>query len=183
MLVGHTRLIDDDGRTETAQVSLVFGMVAHIGMIARQHKDGILKPWFLTGLLKELAYRHIRIADALMHLQSLFGINFLVFLGNLEGMMTAGSKHGSHKGLLHFRHLGSIVLQERLIPDGPHTIKVLIAIKALVGIKVFSAIIILKTRATRKGLKAHRATLCTMEECRLITFCCQQRCDTIHMVH
>ena len=54
MLIGYTRLIDDDGRTETTQVSLVFGMVAHIGMIARQHKDGILKPWFLTGFLKEL---------------------------------------------------------------------------------------------------------------------------------
>ena len=140
-------------------------------MVAGQHKDSVLEPGLTTGCLKELTQCHIRIADALVHDDTFLWIDVFVFLRYLIGMMTRCRKDSRHKGLFHLRHLGAVILQERLIPDGPHAVKILVAIKTRVFIKVLTSIVFLEACAACEGHKAHRTTLGTMEEGRLITFC------------
>ena len=84
-------------------------------------------------------------------------------------MMTGSRKDGRHEGLLHLGHLGTIILKEGLVPDGPHAVKVIIAPKPAVLIIVLTTIISLETRAARKSLETHRAALRTMEESGLVT--------------
>ena len=88
-----------------------------------------------------------------------------------------------HKRFFHLRHLRGIVLQERLVPDGPHAIKVVVATKALVCIIVFPTVVVLESGATGKGLETHRAALGTMEESCLVALPGQQRGNAVDMVH
>ena len=152
-------------------------------MVAGQHEDGILEPRLATGFLEEATDGHIGIANALMDGQALFWIDLLIFLRNDVGMMRRGCKDCGHEGLLHLRHLGSIVLQEGLVPNSPHAIKVGIATKTCVFVVVLTTIILLEASATSKGLKAHRASLGTMEEGSLIALANQQRSDATDMIH
>ena len=152
-------------------------------MVTGQHEDRILKPRLLTHLLKELPDGHIRIPDTLMDDKPLLGILLLIFLRDGIRMMTARCEHSRHKRLLHLTHLRGIVLQERLVPDGPHPVEVIITAKSFVSIIVLPTVILLETRGSGKGLKTHRSPLCPVEERRLITLPGQERRYTTYLIH
>ena len=105
-------------------------MVAEIGMVAGQDKDGIAEPRLTADCLEEFADGHIGIADALVHDDTLFGELLLILLWNTVGMMARCREDCCHERLLHLRHLGGIVLQERLVPDGPCAVVVVIVTEA-----------------------------------------------------
>src|SRR5574344_750964 len=158
-------------------------MVTEVGMIARQHKNSVFKPWLARCRLEEFAYRHIRIANTFMDDELFFGEALLIFFGNDKGMMARCSKQCCHERLFHFSHLRSIILHKRFIPYSPCTVEIFITAEAFVLIEVFSAVIVLESGLRGKCLKAHRSALCTMEECCLVAFPCQHRCQTAHIVH
>ena len=112
-------IIEDDGRAELVDAALVFSMVAGIGMVACQYKDGIFEPRFLSGLSEEAAQGIIGIADTFVNGQFFFAIHLFIFVGHVERMMTGQRKQSRHKGLFHIAHLHAEILQERLIPDAP----------------------------------------------------------------
>ena len=152
-------------------------------MVAGQDEDGVLIPRLTTGIFKESSDGHISIADAFMDDDALFGIDILVFLRNMVGMMRGCREDGRHKGFFHLRHLGAVILQEGFIPDGPHTIEVLVAPKAVVCTIVLATIIFLESSAAGKGHKTHRTALGPMEEGCLVTLANQEFCDAADFVH
>ena len=85
-------------------------MITHIGMVAGQHKDGVLKPRFTTDALEELADGHVSIADTLLYFKFPFWKLLFVLLWDNERMVTGCSKDCRHEGLLHLTHLLSIIL-------------------------------------------------------------------------
>ena len=105
-----------------------------------------------------------------MDLDALLGEALAVFLGYDVGVMAAGGKDGGHERLLHLRHLGAVVLQERLIPDGPGAVELLFAAKALVSAEVLTAIVVFESRAAGEGLESHGTALGAVEEGGLIPF-------------
>ncbi len=176
-------LIDNNRRTEPAQVRLIIRMVGEVRMVTGQHEDRILKPRLLAHLLKKLPDGHVRIADALMDDKPLLRKLLLILLRDGIRMMTARCEHSRHKRLLHLTHLRGIVLQERLVPDGPHPVEVIITAKSFVSIIVLPTVILLETRGSGKGLKTHRSPLCPVEERRLITLPGQERRNTTYLIH
>ena len=152
-------------------------------MVTGQHEDRILKPRLLTHLLKKLPDGHVRITDAFMDDKPFLRILLLILLRDGIRMMTACREHSRHKRLLHLTHLRGIVLQERLVPDGPHPVEVIITAKSFVSIIVLPTVILLETRGSGKSLKTHRSPLCPVEERRLITLSGQQRRNATHLIH
>ena len=63
-------------------------MVALVSMVACEDKDSILKPRLLAGRLKELAYRHVGIADTLLDREMFLLIDVLIFLWNNKWVVT-----------------------------------------------------------------------------------------------
>ena len=114
---------------------------------------------------------------------ALFGIDILVLVGNNVGMMTAGREDGSHERFLHLRHLRGIVLQEGLVPDGPHAVEILVTAETLVVVIVLTSVIFLETRGTREGLESHRTALGSVEEGRLVAFARKQGSNATHLIH
>lgn len=145
-------------------------MVGEVRVVAGEHEDGVLEPGLAAGAAEELAEGHVGIADTLMDLDALLGEALAVFLGYDVGVMAAGGKDGSHKRFLHLRHLGAVVLQEGLVPDGPGAVELLFAAKALVAAEVLTAIIVFESRAAGEGLESHGTALGTVEEGGLIPF-------------
>ena len=137
-------VVDNDRRAVAAHVGLVFGMVGEVGVVAREHEDGVLEPRLGLRLLEELAYRHVGIAYALVHYEPLLGIYVLVFLGNNVGRVARNGEHRGHKRLRHLANLGAEVLQERLVPDAPVVVEVGIAAEARVGSIVLATVILLE---------------------------------------
>ena len=158
-------------------------MIGEVCVVAGEYEDGVVEPRFAAHFLKELADGHIRIADTFVDDDALLRILGFVFLGDDVGVMTAGGEDGCHEGFLHLRHLRGVVLQERFIPDGPHTVKVLVTAKACVCIVVLTSVVVLKTSSARECLESHRTALGSVEESRLITFCCKDGSNTTDMVH
>ena len=118
-----------------------------------------------------------------MHGDALLRIDILVLLRNDKGMMAASGEDSSHERLLHLRHLGTVILQERFVPDGPRSIEISLPTKTAVGFVVFAPVILLKTCAACKSLETHRAALGTMEEGCLIALANQQRGEATDLVH
>ena len=130
-------------------------MVALVRVVAGQHEDGVLEPRLAAGLLEETAQSHVGVADALVNLHALLGEAVGVFLRNLVGVVAAGGEDGGHEGLLHLVHLSAVVLQERLVPDGPKAVKVIMSAEARVVLEVLTAIILLEAGLAGKCLKTH----------------------------
>ena len=99
-------------------------MVAHVGVVAGQDEDGVLKPRLTTGSLEKTTDGHIGIADAFLYWEMFLGEALFVLVRYGEGMVAGGCEDSCHEGLLEFRHLLGIVLQERLVPDGPGAVEV-----------------------------------------------------------
>ena len=158
------RLVDDDGRAEAAYVGLIESMVALVGMVAGQHEDGVLEPRFTAGPLEKAAQCVVGVAYALVDGQRLLLEHVDVLSGQLVGVMARGGEDRGHERLSHLRHLGGIVLQERLVPDGPQSVEVGFAPKARVVLIVLAPIVLLEPRGAGKGHEAHRAALCSVEE-------------------
>ncbi len=173
LLVGDTWLVEDNGRAETADVRLVIWMVGEVGVVAGEHEDCVAEPRLAPGIPEELAESHICIADALMDLDALFGEAVLVLLRHLVWMVAAGREDGGHERLAHLRHLCGVVLQERLVPDGPRAVEILVAIEALVVVEVLTPVILLEACGACKRLEPHGAALGTVEEGRLIALGCE----------
>ena len=178
-----TRVKDKDGRTEATQVGLILSMVAHVGVVAGQHKDGVAIPRLAAGLLEEAAQSHVGIADALVDGQRPLGKAAFVLLGDDKRVVRRGGEHSSHERLAHRAHLCAVVLQERLVPDGPGAVKVFVAAEARVLVELGAAIVVLEARAAGKGLEAHTAVLRPVEEGRLVALLAQQVGDAAHVVH
>ena len=162
---------------------MVIIVVGEVGVVAGEHENGVVEPRLVAHPLKELPEGHVGIADALVDDKTLFGEGLLIFLGHHIGMVAAGGKDSSHERLFHLRHLSGIVLQERLVPDGPRAVEIVIATKTGISIEVLTTVIILKTCGLSEGLEPHRATLGTMEEGCLIALVIQQTGDAADMVH
>ena len=139
-------------------------MVAQVGMVGSYHKEGILVPRHRLRLGEELTQGIVCIADALVDDDTLFREYFLILFRDDIRMMRRGGEECSHKRLLHLAHLRGIELHERLIPDGPGSIKILVAIKSLIGIVFRTTEIIGESRGAGKCLESHRTILCPMEE-------------------
>ena len=142
--VAHTGLdvargvIDDDGRAETADIRGELGVVAQIGVVRGDYKDGILEPRLLARRVKEAAQRIVGIAYALVYHDAFLGIFLLILVGYLIGVMARRSEEGGDKGLAELAHLGRIILHERLVPDSPVAVKVVVATVALVLVEILS---------------------------------------------
>ena len=176
-------VVDDDRRAETADVALVFVVVALVGVVVCEHKDSVLEPRLLSGFFKEPADGHICVADALVDGQLLLFVDIAVFLGNLEGMVRRACEHSGHEGWLHLRHLCAIVLQERFVPDAPVAVEVFVTAKTAVGSIVFTTIVLLESCLVGEGHEAHRTTIGTVEECGLVALVGQQSTDAGVVVH
>ena len=173
--VAHARLdefatgvVDDDGRAESTDVALVFVVVALVGVVVGEHEDGVLEPRLLGCLGEEAAEGHVGVAHALVDGQLLLLIDVLVLGGNLEGMVRRGGEHGGHERLAHLTHLGAIVLQERLVPDAPMSVEVLVAPETAVGGIVLATVILLESRLVGERHEAHRTAVGAVEERRLV---------------
>ena len=97
----------------------------------------------------------------------LLGELSLVLLWHHERMMAGGREDGSHEGFLHAAHLLDVVLQERLIPDGPGTVEI---VGTLGGLILRTAVVVLEARLLGEGLETHTTVLRPMEEGCLIPF-------------
>ena len=120
-------------------------MIREIRMITGKHEDRIVEPWLMTGFLEELANGHVGVANTFVDDDALFWILVLVLLRDGVWVMATSCENSCHKGFFHLRHLRGVVLQERLVPDSPHTIKVFISTKTGICIVVFTSVVILKT--------------------------------------
>lgn len=171
---------DDDGRAEAAEVGLVLGMVAHVGVVAGQHEDGVPVPRLARCGLEEAAYGHVGIAYALVHDDAFLGIALPVLVGYDVGVVAGGGEDGGHEGLLHLAHHLGIVLQEGLVPDGPRAVEVVGAVSLLV---LGPAVVVLESGLAGKGLEAHGAVLRPVEEGGLVALLCQDARQSGVVVH
>ena len=105
-----------------------------------------------------------------MHDDALLGIYILVFVGHHVGMVAGSGEDSGHEGLLHLVHLRAVVLQEGLVPDGPHAVEIIVTVETTIGIEVLTTVILLEPCLAGKGHEAHRTTLGTVEEGGLIAF-------------
>ena len=174
---------DDERCRKTADVGLILRMVAQVGVVAGQHKEGVLVPRLLLGRLEKLADGHVGIAYALVDGQPLFGIHVLVFFRNDIGRVARHGETSRHEGFFHLANLRTPVLQERLIPDAPVPVKVGIAAKSVVGGIVLSAIVRLEAHLVGKSQESHAAPVGTVEECRVVALACQQAGHAGVIVH
>ena len=188
--VAHTRLdefaagvVDDDRSAESTDIALVFVVIALVGVVVGEHEDGVAEPRLLGSLFEELAERHVGVAHALVDGQLLFFIDVLILGGNLEGVVGRGGEHGGHERLAHLTHLGAVVLQERLVPDAPMPVEVLVAPETAVGGIVLATVILLEPRLVGKRHEAHRTAVGAVEERRLVAVGSEQSANARVGVH
>ena len=55
-------------------------------------------------------------------------------------------------------------LEKLLVPNRPRAVKIIVAVEIGVGVKLVAAIVALEPRGAGKGLKSHRAVLCSVEK-------------------
>ena len=158
-------------------------MVAGIGVVAGDDEDCVLKPRLSTCCFKEASQRHVGIAYALVYLDAFLWIDIFVFLGYGVRMMARCGEDSCHERLFHLRHLRSIVLQKRLVPDSPCPIEVIVTSEALIFVEVLTSVVFLKANALGESHESHGTALCSVEEGCLVAFGCQQRCYAINVVH
>ena len=160
-----TRRVEDEyWRREEPERGAVLVMGGLVGVVGSEHKDGVAEPRLPGRGLEETAQGIVGVADALVHWQGAEWEAALVGLGDDEGVVRRGGEDGRHEGLRHVAHGQCIVLQERLVPDGPGAVEVGIAVEAWVGRVLGAAIVVGKACAAGEGLEAHGTVLGTVEE-------------------
>ena len=97
--------------------------------------------------------------------------------------MAGDGEESGHERLLHLAHFRAVVLQERLVPDAPVAVEVLVAAEAGVFVIVLPAVILLEADFVGKGKEAHRPAVGTMEEGRLVAPLAEQTRQTGIVVH
>ena len=157
---------EDDGRRESAQVGLVFGVVALVGVVAGQDEQRMFVPRLLPGLPEELCEGMVGVAYHLVNGQLLLAVDVAVGLRHLEGVMARQGEEGRHEGLLHGRHRAAEVLQERLVVDAPHA--VVAGRVGRCGLEVLTTVIVGKACGTCEGQEAHRPAGRSVEEGRRV---------------
>ena len=177
---GIARVKDNDRRAESPKIRLVFRMVAHIGMIAGEHEDGVLKPGLPTGCLEEFPDGHIGIADTFLNGQMFLRVLRLILFRHDEGMVARSGEDSRHEGLLQLSHLLGIVLQEGFVPDSPSAVEIVGSLGSLI---LRTSEIMLEPCLIRKSLKAHRTVLRPVEESRLIALGSQDTCQSRIVIH
>ena len=86
-------------------------------------------------------------------------------------MMRRCCEESRHERLLHLAHFCGVKLHERLVPNCPCAVEVLVTAKTL------------KTCGAGKSLKAHRTILGSVEEGRIIALLLQFASQSAHIVH
>lgn len=81
-------VVENKGCAELANVGFVLLVVALVGVVAYQYKDGILEPRLLSGTFKETADSHICVTNALVDRQLPFFELVFVFVWHDKGVMT-----------------------------------------------------------------------------------------------
>ena len=81
-------VVENEGCAELANVGFVLLVVALVGVVAYQYKDGILEPRLLSGTFKETADSHICVTNALVDRQLPFFELVFVFVWHDKGVMT-----------------------------------------------------------------------------------------------
>ena len=137
---------ENDGGGKAAQCRLILSMVAHIGMVAGEHEDGVLIPRLTAGRLEEMLQGHVGIAYDFVDGQLLFGEAVAPGLGHLEGMMAGEREERRHEGLLHLRHFLAEVLQERLVADAPVAVEVGLGCSRHVALEIFTSVVLTEFR-------------------------------------
>ena len=91
---------EGDGDAVHAQVGLILGVGGLVGVVGSYHKEGVLVPWLLCGLLKEVLEGLVGVAHALVDgVVALLGVLLLKLLGHLERVMARGGEHGCQERL------------------------------------------------------------------------------------
>ena len=161
-------IVDDDRGAELVDAALVFRMIAHIGMVAREHEDGVLEPRFLAGFAEKAAQGMVGIADGLVDGHLLFGVHLFILFRHMKRMVARQREKRGHERLLHVAHLDAEILQERFVPDAPPIIVGGTSLGPAVGLEVFLTIAMLETGSLGETLKAQTGGRSPVEESRLI---------------
>ena len=140
----------------------VFGQREFVRVVGCEHKQRMLKPRLPACRQKELPERMVGITYRLVDGFATFREHTLILLRHFVGMMAGCSEHGGHERLLHRRHRLGVILQERLIPNRPCSVK-----RTIVA-ELVHPVIALETRTARIRLKAHATVRCAVKERRLI---------------
>ena len=139
-------------------------MIAQVGVVGCDHEERVLVPRHGLRLVEELAQGIVGIAYTFVDDDTFLRKNLLILIRYDIRMMGRGCKESRHERLLHLAHLGGVKLHERLVPNCPCAVEVLVAIKTLVSIIFCTTEIIRETRGAGKSLEPHRTIRGSMEE-------------------
>ena len=158
-------------------------MVAQVGVVGCNHKERILIPRHGFRLVEELPQGIVGIANTFVDDDTFLRKNLLILIRYDIRMMGRGCKESRHERLPHLAHFCGVKLHERLVPNCPCAVEVLVTAKTLVCIIFCTTEIIRKTCGASKSLKAHRTILGSVEEGRIIALLLQFASQSAHIVH
>lgn len=123
-------VVEEDWDTEESNGGLIERMVGLVGVVAGDDEKCVFEPGLPAGGGEELAKCVVGVSNAFVYWQFLFGVEFFVAIGDIEGVVRGGCEESSDKRFMHVAEHGGVVLEEWLIPNSPSAIKVCIASKA-----------------------------------------------------